>query len=154
MERFRLFPWTISKIFTRHTSLMSLWLIFMGLKQKLFKKRCNISTSEGRGRTTIYIDSTILLLEVAGRFSSRCSDRKSRKRQNSTSKQTLNCHGVFSEINSHQSWFLTQTANTLIYFSEKVQKVQGASLEGFQTFEYHLKISPEVRGIQSFVKNQ
>ena len=110
-------------------------------------KTCNISTSEGRGRTTIYIDSTILLLEVAGRFSSRSSDRKSRKRQNSTSKQTLNCHGVFSEINSHQSWFLTQTANTLIYFSEEVQKVRGALPEGFQTFEHHLKVSPsQIRG--------
>ena len=107
---------------------------------------CNISTSESRGRTTIYIDSTILPLEVAGRFSSRSSDRKSRKRQNSTSKQTLNCHGVFSEINSHQSWFLTQTANTLIYFSVEVQKVRGTLPEGFQTFEHHLKVSPSQIG--------
>ena len=31
------------------------------------------------------------------------------------------------------------TANTSIYFSEEVQKVLGASPEGFQTFEHHLK---------------
>ena len=42
------------------------------------------------------------LWEVAGRFPNQRSDRKFRKRQNSTSKQIVNCHGVFSEINSHQ----------------------------------------------------
>ena len=36
--------------------------------------------------------------EVASRSSNRRSDRKPRKRQNSTSKQIVNCHGVFSEI--------------------------------------------------------
>ena len=45
----------------------------------------------------------ILIWEVASRFHNRCSDRKFRKRQNSTNKQIVNCHGVFSEINSHQS---------------------------------------------------
>ena len=71
---------------------------------------------------------------------------KAQKTPNSTSKQILNCHGVFSEIQTHQSWFLTWTSNTSIYFSEEVQKVSSASLEGFQTFEHHQKSPQKLRG--------
>ena len=71
---------------------------------------------------------------------------KPQKTPNSTNKQMLDCHAVFTEIQTHQSWFLTQTSNTSIYFSAEVQEVSSASPEGFQTFEHHQKIPHKSKG--------
>ena len=62
----------------------------------IFDTYCNISTSRSCGRTINKPTLNPSLGEVANRFPNRCSDRKFKKRQNLTSKQTEKLSRCFS----------------------------------------------------------
>ena len=74
----------------------------------------------------------------------RGSDRKTRKCQNSISKQTVNIVTLFMLNKNDQSWFQTRRANTCIFFAQEIQKLVdesgGASSWRSNPFVHHQKI--------------
>ena len=70
---------------------------------------------------------------------SRCSDRKTKKRQNSRSKQRILCHVVLRRIKTCQSWFLICRENISKFYISKFVNLD-THLYGPQSFVHHLNV--------------
>ena len=102
-------------------------------------KTCNRKSSGNRERTIITSTSNNIIREGCETISNRCSDRKYKKRQNSTNKQIMKLITTFFlkyKITSLKFLFEPLTRIFISSGREKFKK-SGASPDGFQTFEHH-----------------